>query len=570
MAHLIPTLSIEEIDNKPERDVARALVEQLPNHVIVYHSYPWLRPDRNDRSKKTTLKEGEADFLILWPELGLLVLEVKGGEIRYDSDGRRWYRRLPNGKERDIRDPFEQANKNMHTVVSAIGDRAYGGRSPDFSFGYAAVFPDCIYSGSPPPGAQPAIVLSSGDLPRMEERISKALRQWSRRDPPRAIPKERLQAVKRAILPRFNILPVLFRTIENQEERLFRLTEDQIRLLDFLGDNDRVAIKGVAGSGKTLMAQARAQRFAEEGKKTLFLCYNKILGEWLRSTLPEEYDDLIHVYHFHKLCSEWCRKAGVPFDPPKGDKSDFWKHEAAELLWEAIESVPDRYDAVVVDEGQDFHADWWDPIESINVKEEAGCLYVFYDPAQNLYNERGVFIPALGKPFRLPTNCRNTQSIANTCGDIIDRPIETKRGTPVGIETEVLFLDDHRKTIGRLNDWVKDWTKREGIRPSQIAILSPLRKDNSVLADQRDLGGTDLTENLEDWQADRGVLFSTIRSFKGLESDIVVLVDVIEPDVMSTFLRSDLYVGCSRAKHVLKILSQVPESRLFERHGREE
>ncbi|WP_419624949.1 hypothetical protein, partial [Thiolapillus sp.] len=168
--------------------------------------------------------------------------------------------------------------------------------------------------------------------------------------------------------------------------------------------------------------------------------------------------------------------------------------------------------------------------------EEAGCLYVFYDPAQNLYNERGVFIPALGKPFRLPTNCRNTQSIANTCGDIIDRPIETKRGTPVGIETEVLFLDDHRKTIGRLNDWVKDWTKREGIRPSQIAILFPLRKDNSVLADQRDLGGTDLTENLEDWQADRGVLFSTIRSFKGLESDIVVLVDVIEPDVMSTFL----------------------------------
>ncbi|WP_419631435.1 hypothetical protein, partial [Thiolapillus sp.] len=50
----------------------------------------------------------------------------------------------------------------------------------------------------------------------------------------------------------------------------------------------------------------------------------------------------------------------------------FWKHEAAELLWEAIESVPDRYDAVVVDEGQDFHADWWDPIESINVKQ--ACL----------------------------------------------------------------------------------------------------------------------------------------------------------------------------------------------------
>ena len=150
MAHLVPDIQIDEIANKPERDVARALIEQLPNQVTVYHSYPWLRPDRNDRTGKVTLREGEADFLVLWPELGLLVLEVKGGDIGYEPDRRRWYRHLPNGSERDIKDPFEQANRNMHVIVDAIAERAYGGRSPDFTYGYAVVFPDCRYEGSPP------------------------------------------------------------------------------------------------------------------------------------------------------------------------------------------------------------------------------------------------------------------------------------------------------------------------------------------------------------------------------------------------------------------------------------
>lgn len=570
MAYLIPTISIDEIENKPERDVARVLVDRLPAHVTVFHSYPWLRPERNDRTRKTTLHEGEVDFLILWPELGLLVLEVKGGDIRYRSDDRYWFRVRPNGAERGITDPFEQANRNMHTIVEAIGSKTYAGGLPNFAFGYAVVFPDCVYSGSTPPGSQPAIVLSANDLTRMEERVSKALRQWSRRDPPRKIPKVELQGVKRAILPEFNILPVLFRTIEEQEEKLFRLTEDQVQLLAFLGDNDRVAIEGVAGSGKTLMAKAQAQRFAERGMKTLFLCYNKSLGEWLRGALPSEHDELIDVYHFHKLCSDWCRKAGVEFKPPENGSEAFWRHEAPELLWEAIEALSDRYEAVVVDEGQDFHADWWEPIELINSNGEEGSLYVFYDPAQNLYNDKGVSIPSLGKPFPLPTNCRNTRSIAETCSNIIDRPIETRRGTPIGIETDIVEVKSDADAVHYLIDWVKSWTKKEGIKSSQIAILSPFRRYKSLLSGCDDLSGIKVTDDLEDWRRNEGVLFSTIRSFKGLEADIVIMADVISPGSIGTFSRSDFYVGCSRAKHVLKILTTVSPSELFDVKGEKE
>ena len=78
MAKLIPKVAIDEIAVKSERDTARYLVDLLPNDCIIYHSYPWLRTDRNDRGN-TTLLEGETDFVIVLPTHGLLILEVKGG-----------------------------------------------------------------------------------------------------------------------------------------------------------------------------------------------------------------------------------------------------------------------------------------------------------------------------------------------------------------------------------------------------------------------------------------------------------------------------------------------------------
>ena len=75
MAKLIPPVNIDDISVKSERDVARSLVERLPNDCTVYHSYPWLRLERNQyKPENQVLQEGEADFLIIWPDRGVLVL----------------------------------------------------------------------------------------------------------------------------------------------------------------------------------------------------------------------------------------------------------------------------------------------------------------------------------------------------------------------------------------------------------------------------------------------------------------------------------------------------------------
>jgi len=118
MARLIPPIDPNSIKVKSERDVAKTLLKQLPNDCVVYHSYPWLRLERGRyNTKNQSLQEGEADFLILWPDKGLLVLEVKGGTIRYAAETRQWFSLDFHGKEHLIKDPFEQASRNLHSLL---------------------------------------------------------------------------------------------------------------------------------------------------------------------------------------------------------------------------------------------------------------------------------------------------------------------------------------------------------------------------------------------------------------------------------------------------------------------
>lgn len=555
MARLIPKVEIEDISVKPERDVARFLVELLPDDCIIYHSYPWLRTDRNDKGN-TTIKEGETDFVVIIPSHGMLVLEVKGGEIEFDSENRQWNRVLPGGRLKEIQDPFEQARRNTHFLEKEIKRRGYNGASSlPFGYGYAAVFPDCEYSGDTPAGATPSIVLSAGDLQFIDRKIKSALTQWTRRDKPIALSKEDKIKIQRAISPSFNLLPILFRKIEDQEEKLFRLTNDQKMLLDFLAQRKRACINGVAGSGKTMLAQAQAEKFADAGMKTLLVCYNKTLAKWLRDNISSDYAKSITVIHFHGLCYELCRKAGISFNLPSQNEDEFWQEDAPELLIEAIDSLGEKFEAIIVDEGQDFQSDWWMPLELINSDGDEGTMYVFFDPNQNLYVDQDSSLPALGEPFNLPVNCRNTKSIASLCSNILDKPIPTKGDAPIGDEPEIIHLDNRYEVQKRAERYIHEWVNKGKLNPKQVAILCPSKLLNSSLSSSNKIRGIEITEDIDRWKENKGILFSTIKGFKGLEADAIVMIDIPPVNESSLFKQADYYVACSRAKHLLVILS---------------
>ena len=555
MARLIPKIDPKDISNVGERDVAMALVAQLPPECIIYHSYPWLRSDRNDRSGKITLREGEADFVIVHPKAGILILEVKGGEIRYDNNNRGWYRQ-ESSRIVEIKDPFEQARRNTHALERAIRKESFRGKSNiPCPYGYAVIFPHCEYTGSAPPGADTSMIFSAPDLEHLGQRVTKLLGVWKRGNNPVNLNKQEMSGIQLALSPAFKLLPVLFRQVQEQEDRLHRLTEDQIRLLDFLDAHQRAAIQGVAGSGKTMLASAQAQKFARKGKKTLLVCYNKPLAEHLASSLPEELSSLVKVATFHGMCAEWCRKARIPFAPKWDDGGTFWKSVAPDLFLNAIDIVPEKFDAVVVDEGQDFYPDWWLAMEMINSEGEEGPFYVFFDPAQNLYVDEDLAIPDLGKPFDLPTNCRNTRQIASTCSKIRGVDIQVRSDAPDGVESVRKYIPKSDARAQEVKKIVGDWLSKGKLKPSQIAILSPFEKSKSSLAELQKIGRVPLTTNPNEWRANTGVLLTTIKRFKGLEADAIIVTDVPNPETTPYFSTSDFYVGCSRAKHILVILA---------------
>jgi hypothetical protein len=554
MARLIPKIAVQDISLKPERDVAHALVEQLPQDCIVYHSYPWLRADRNEKSGKTTLKEGEADFVVVYPALGLLIIEVKGGTVEYDAECHLWYRCPPNGYRYEIKDPFHQANDNMHCLVKEVVRHSFPGEEClPCAFGYAVVFPDCEYTGPMPPGAENSILLTTKDLPYLDRRIPDILKNWCRTSKPRPLSKNELDGVVKALSPAFQLLPVLFRSIEEQEELLFRLTQEQMRVLDILQKHKRAAVEGVAGSGKTMLAKAQAQRFADQDLKTLLVCYNRVLAEWLKTSLPGEYDGKITVSNFHRLCHEYCSNAGIKFITGSDLNEEFWKDRAPELFMQAIEKTDVRFDAIVVDEGQDFFPNWWIPLEMVSSEEEVP-FYLFYDPAQNLFVGDNLAIPNLGTPVMLPTNCRNTSRIAKTCSRIKGVDIQARDDAPEGDETIVRVAARPDQQVKICEQIIGEWIHKGKLKPSQIAIQSPRSREKSPLANIEKLNGLPLVESVDKWNAGEGILFMTIRSFKGLEADAVIVIDVLPTDTLPHFTSADLYVACSRAKHLLAVL----------------
>jgi hypothetical protein len=557
MARFIPEVATEDIVHDSERVVYEAL-RGLPPGFVVLHSFPWLRPTRDLAGEP--LREGEADFVVIHPERGLLVLEVKGG--RPELSGRTWSR---GGKE--MRDPFDQARRSRYALLDAIEERTrrriHRGL---FAHGDVVVFPHSEFTGTLPVNSDPRIVIDAPDVSKLPDRIEDAFKAWTRTEA-HLTPSQFSELID-ALMPKLRLMRCASAEITAEQHRIIQITLDQRATLLGLLENDRVLVEGTAGSGKTLLALEFALTLADRGERVLLLCYNRHLCTWLQEqakydSRARRAESLLEIATFHACARRLAQRAHVDFEVPNTDEQAFWDDEVPLIMEQALEVLRARgqaeiFDAIVVDEAQDFAPDWWVTIESLSRAGKAGCLYAFLDLNQSL---RGTpKLPAVSLPtrFRLTTNCRNTKTIARSSAYFAKVDVRLLPGSPAGEAPSVRRTPSSAAEAGLILAEVRQFL-HQGVKPQQLALIGPAAHARGSLARHTEVAGIPLIDDAIDWRRGAGVLVTTARAFKGLEADVVIVYGLVAFGTL--FTPTDLYVAWTRARHRLVLVCQSGEIR---------
>jgi len=521
-----------------EKRVFKILERELPGDWVCIHSRRFVIPPTPGRKAR----EGEVDFIVLHPERGYACLEVKGGYIERDEHNN-WHSTDRNDQRHPIADPSKQASRGCHSIKDYLREKLPGSA---LHYSWGVIFPDSYTEVALGPDLPRDIIIDRANLGNIESQLEVLFDHW--KAPDTKIPMSLKQDFERALMPAFSLVPLLKNRIDEEAVELVRMTEEQKVALDYCQANLRVGVEGGAGTGKTILAMEKARRLAEEGLRVRFLCYNKPLAD----SLNEAAEGFV-VTNFHELCSELAIEANLGFKVPgeRDQVGKFWNEDAPELLIKALELLPEtRYDAVIIDEGQDFKEHWWTAILDLLARRDESHLYVFHDPNQDIYH--GEFSSDLNlTPVTLKWNCRNTIRIARYCSGVLEQDATTRPDAPEGLpvtEQEVRSRDQMVETVRKL---LHRYVNEEGIPPEKIAVLTGRSLKRSAVKKAGKLGNHELIQ-LGNKRKPNSVLISTLHRFKGLEADVVIVCDIDRSS--KRFDPKELYVAASRAKHVLAVI----------------
>lgn len=542
---MIPSIIKEETQSPAERQMFQRFREQLDGSWTVLHSL-----GLGNHPRKAW---AEIDFVAIGPS-GVFSFEVKGGRVERKEGT--WVFTDRNGHETKKKEgPFDQVGSASAALRSSLAGRFAFVR--EALVGYAVMTPDIRFAIK---GVDviPEVVYDRDDTARaLESFVTRIESYWQDRlGARRRLTKAECNAIVEFLRGDFDIHPTLGTLVAAVEEELVVLTEEQYRVMDALEENDRVIIRGGAGTGKTLLAAAEAARWSAHGARVLMTCFNRNLAGFLRQSLDQR-APTVEVMGLHKLMYQLISDAGMLDRLPRDLEGDqLFRIFYPEVASKALTVQNEKYDVIVLDEGQDLLLDGYTQVLSALVKGglEGGIWRLFLDTRQDLYDATSrralsAYMAAAPAQVTLTLNCRNTTPIALETALLSRSPLAQVLRAE-GPEVETRWFTDDADQSQFVASKVRSLLAG-GLAAHKIALLSPFTRERSRgVANLSSLDAPVADISREGWSRDH-VLFSTIAGFKGLEADAVILMDGYD---ISDTQTATYYVGTSRARVLLAVL----------------
>lgn len=582
MATLIPTISTCKFDAPGEGRFARLLEAKLEDDYLCWYNVP-IGPKRQ-----------HPDFIILHPQRGLLILEVKDWRIStIQSVNTHEATIFVNDSPMRVKNPLEQARGYAMAVADILkidpqlvwSEGRLQGKLL-FPWAFGVIFPNITRSDFDQTDLGDAIephhVICKDEMAPLVDAMSFQERLWGMFpfNAKGMLTLPQIERVRWHLFPEIR-LPYkqasLFDDLEDQEQTL----PDILRVMDLqqeqlarsLGEGHRV-IHGVAGSGKTLILGYRAQYLAQAcNRPILVLCYNRLLAMRLQTWMGTKgLAEKVHVHTLHAWCGEQLRTYNLPGPVTSNDEDNLYD-ELVECVIRQVDRgfIPaGQYDAVMIDEGHDFRPEWFKLVVQM-VNPHTNSLLVLYDDAQSIYDTRkkgkfsfkSVGVQAQGRTTILKVNYRNTQEIlefaASFARQLLTQEDADEDGIPRiapvsagrrGAKPLLIKLPTLRTEADEIAKRLKE-AHENGIAWRDMAVLYWDSKDKDELflalkAQHIYVAGK---KNITFAGDDAKVRFLTMHGSKGLEFPLVAIMGsrIIEKAQSDADAAKLLYVAMTRA-----------------------
>jgi hypothetical protein len=527
----------------------------------------------------------EGDFLIYGPGGHVLVMEVKGSAVRAFAMTGYW-------EGAESADPISQILAQWKAAIRRMEAVAGGAAIPPIHTGFA--FPNVsLLPGDKPQGEmQKHGVLGPRDIGDFQG--------WWARNVQHGSLNNHCKDGRKLFLDAFaaGLRPAQVQLFIRDSERLFaRFRNTEFGWLRRLYGNQQLLVRGGPGTGKTFMALKTASAFAEQGNghDVLILCYNLALGQVL-TTLAQQIKlkrGSLTVRTWEAFAHECLEAAGVELTPPqdKEAKAVFYDEELPGYVWMVCQDgrLPVRFDALVVDEGQDIDtafakavpdgegaAGWWALVFASLRDGPAARMAIFYDPAQRPQFRGPQFVveqltAVLSQPahVRLDQAVRFTRPLFHYLMRMAGEPphpllegLQPHRSAPAGPEPHELELDGATvdraglaaATADAIASILKDWNERGLCKPGEVILLGPRRRlADASIGSLSHIGCWPLeTYPLDaDSPSHTGSLrYLSINRAKGLDFLAVIIIDIPDPSA-----ELDLFLfAATRAKQMLGVV----------------